>query len=56
MFDWIKTHWAEIGVVILALVRLAESIAAMTPTDKDDKLIAKVKTILQNFFTFKAAK
>jgi hypothetical protein len=46
--SWITEHWVGITAIGLALLRLAESIVAITPTDKDNKLVATIK----EFFRF----
>jgi 16S rRNA U1498 N3-methylase RsmE len=40
---WIIEHWSEIGVAALLLLRVAECIVNLTPTDKDNKVIAFIK-------------
>lgn len=50
--EWITKNWVALTAIILAVIRFAESIAELTPTEKDDKLVAKVKSILKNFITF----
>ena len=50
--QWIKENWAELTAIVLAVLRLAESIAEMTPSEKDDKVVAQVKAILKHFFSF----
>ncbi len=54
--EWIVQHWAEIGLVLMAVIRAAEAIAAMTPTEKDDIIVAKIKAIVKRFFSFGAGK
>ena len=45
---WITSNWVAISAILLAALRLAESVAAVTKTDKDNKVIATVK----EFFHF----
>lgn len=45
---WIQLHWAEVLAIGAIILRLMESVAALTPTDKDNKWIAIVK----EFFRF----
>lgn len=40
---WIIEHWSEIGVVALLVLRVVESIANLTPTDKDNKVVLFIK-------------
>lgn len=44
--DWIMEHWKDILAIIGAAVSLATLITAITPTQKDDALLAKVIKIL----------
>lgn len=44
--DFIVTNWEQIVVVILAVVGAASAITKLTPTPKDDKIVAKVKKVL----------
>lgn len=46
--DWIKEAWPVITTIFFAALRFAESIAVVTKTDKDNKLIATFK----EFFRF----
>lgn len=40
--NWILEHWKDILAVIGAAVSLATLIVALTPTQKDDAVLAKV--------------
>lgn len=51
MIEFIKSHWAEIGVILLGLVRAAEAIAELTPSERDDTVVAKIATMVRNFFS-----
>lgn len=44
--DWIMEHWKDILAIIGAAVSLATLIVAITPTQKDDALLAKIIKIL----------
>ena len=45
---WFQENWVAISASLLLLLRFAESVAAITPTDKDNKIIAAIK----EFFRF----
>ena len=45
---WITENWISITAIALTFLRFAESIAAVTKTDKDNKVIATIK----EFFRF----
>lgn len=44
--EWIIEHWKDILAIIGAAVSLATLIVAITPTQKDDALLAKIIKIL----------
>lgn len=44
--SWITEHWKDILAIIGAAVTLATLITAITPTQKDDALLAKIIKIL----------
>lgn len=44
--EWITQHWKDILAIIGAAVTLATLITAITPTQKDDAILAKIIKIL----------
>jgi hypothetical protein len=44
--EWITTHWSDILAVFGAVVGLATAIVKLTPTQKDDTILAKVIKVL----------
>ena len=44
---WFQENWVAISASLLLLLRFAESVAAITPTDKDNKIIATIKEIFR---------
>lgn len=44
--EWITQHWKDILAIIGATVTLATLITAITPTQKDDAILAKIIKIL----------
>lgn len=44
--DWIIEHWKDILSTIGAAVTLATLITALTPTQKDDAILAKIIKVL----------
>jgi hypothetical protein len=44
--EWITTHWQEILAWIGGIVTAASIIVKLTPTQKDDNILAKVIKIL----------
>ena len=50
--QFIQNNWQEITIAAFLLLRLAESVAMTTESDKDDKIVAKVRDAVKHFFTF----
>lgn len=44
--EWITTHWQEILAWIGGVVTAASIIVKLTPTQKDDNILAKIIKIL----------
>lgn len=44
--EWITTHWQEILAWIGGIVTAASIIVKLTPTQKDDNILAKVIKVL----------
>ena len=44
--DWILTHWEDIVAVIGGVVTTASIIVKLTPTPKDDAVLANVVKLL----------
>lgn len=44
--EWITTNWTDILAVFGAVVGLATAIVKLTPTQKDDNVLAKVIKVL----------
>ena len=44
--SWITEHWKDILAIIGAAVSLATLITAITPSQKDDAILAKIIKIL----------
>lgn len=46
MIQFIITKWDEILIAISGIVAGASALAALTPTTKDDSVLAKIKKVL----------
>lgn len=44
--EWITTHWKDILAIIGGVVTTASIIVKLTPTQKDDNVLAKIIKIL----------
>ncbi len=44
--DWLLDHWDEIVLAIGALIIVARIIVRLTPTQRDDNVLAKVTRLL----------
>jgi len=52
MITYIRRNLSEIVNCLEALLRLAGSIATLTPTPKDDSIIAKIKEVFAKIKSF----
>jgi hypothetical protein len=46
MIDWITSNWTGICATIAATVALAHAVVLLTPTKKDDEILAKIDGVL----------
>lgn len=44
--EWITTHWKDILAIIGGVVTVCSIIVKLTPTQKDDSVLAKIIKIL----------
>lgn len=51
MLDWILNHWADLLAIYGAIVALSTAIVKLTPSVKDDEILAKIIKILDHFST-----
>ena len=47
--EWINAHWNDVLAIIAAVIGLATAIVKITPTQKDDNVLAKVIKVLSVF-------
>ena len=47
--EWINAHWTDVLAIIAAVIALATAIVKITPTQKDDNILAKVIKVLSVF-------
>ena len=45
--NWITQHWSDVLQVISYIIASASIITALTPTPKDDALMAKLHSVLK---------
>ena len=50
MVEWITNNWVAVSAAIGLLLTALIAIAKLTPTDKDDTIIAKIKAFYDKFF------
>ena len=50
--EWITTHWKDILAIIGGMVTVCSIIVKLTPTQKDDNILAKVIKVLSFFGLF----
>ena len=44
--EWVISHWLDIVAVITGIVTVASIIAKLTPTETDDKIVAKILQVI----------
>lgn len=47
--EWIQTHGKDILAIIGGVVTVASLIVKLTPTPKDDRILARIITLLSAF-------
>jgi len=47
MIEWIQTNWLELFAAVTGVVTVASIIVKLTPTPKDDAILAKVIAFLK---------
>ena len=53
MLDFIKEHYDELCVAFTALITFCSVVVKLTPTQKDDAVLAKVVSVLSHFSIIK---
>lgn len=48
--SWISEHWAEIGAAIAGLIIVADVVVKWTATEKDDRVLERIKAALPVVF------
>ena len=48
--DYIRDNWVAMGVIVLGILNVLQAIAKLTPTDKDDKIVAKIGAVVGYLF------
>jgi hypothetical protein len=54
MLDWITAHWADIMATVSAVLLLGHAVVKLTPSTKDDELVAKIEGVLKSILGDKA--
>ena len=48
IIDWVSANWVQITAAVGGLVLTARVVVKLTPTPKDDAILAKVVTVLKH--------
>lgn len=56
MTEWMFEHWEEVIALVTSLVAIATIIAKWTPSKEDDKIVDKIKKLLNKIPKKKAGK
>lgn len=51
LLPWVATHWVDILAVYGAVVGVATMIVGLTPSTRDDAILAKIVGFLNHFST-----
>lgn len=49
---WIMEHYDDVGLVLAALVGVAELVVRLTPTQKDDGAVQRIGSIVKKVLDF----
>lgn len=47
MFEFVQTHWVEIGGIAALVILLGERVARLTPTETDNKIFKALRRLAQ---------
>ena len=56
ILTWLQAHWLEISAAITSAIGLASIIVKLTPTPKDDTILAKVVGFLGKWIALNPSK
>ena len=56
ILTWFQAHWLEISAAITSAIGLASIIVKLTPTPKDDTILAKVVGFLGKWIALNPSK
>lgn len=45
-FEWIASNWGSVAGIIMGLLTVASMVTRLTPSEKDDKVVAKIMAFL----------
>lgn len=52
VLSWLGENWVVLVAVVYGLLNVANSVTSLTPTDKDDKVVAKIKSVVSKVVDF----
>lgn len=47
--EWLKSNGTDLALVVTSIIGTASIIVKLTPTTKDDEILAKVKAFISKF-------
>lgn len=56
IISWVQNNWLQIGQIYLQIVGLASVIVAITPTKKDDTILANIISFVGKWFALNPSK
>lgn len=54
--NWILEHWVELCAGYFALQQLAKIIVKLTPSETDDKILAKITSFIESIIILRKTK
>jgi len=52
LWPWLMANYAQLSVVILSAVALAEAFVKLTPTQSDDGAVARIGVLIDKLLSF----
>jgi hypothetical protein len=49
MITWLQAHWSDVVQIIIGTIGVASIIVKLTPTPKDDTILASIKNFISKF-------
>ena len=51
--EWITTNWVAVVAIVSLVLQVVRKIAQLTPSEKDDAVVAKISTVVSKLLGIK---